>query len=71
MAASGLTVNALVTAALGQKRFRVRLENSMECICHVAGKLSKHSINVLVGDKVTVELSEYDLTRGRIIYRMK
>ncbi|OGP64329.1 MAG: translation initiation factor IF-1, partial [Deltaproteobacteria bacterium RBG_16_42_7] len=51
--------------------FRVELENKHVVLAHVSGKMRMHFIKILPGDKVTVELSPYDLTRGRIIYRVK
>jgi translation initiation factor IF-1 len=51
--------------------FRVRLENGHEIIAHISGKMRMHYIKILPGDKVSVEMSPYDLTKGRIIYRYK
>jgi len=51
--------------------FRVKLENGHEVIAHISGKLRQHYIKILTGDTVTVELSPYDLTRGRITWRTK
>jgi translation initiation factor IF-1 len=51
--------------------FRVELENKHMVLAHISGKMRMHFIKILPGDKVTVELSPYDLTRGRIIYRYK
>ena len=51
--------------------FKVELENGHEVLAHVSGKIRMHYIKILPGDKVTVELSPYDLTRGRITYRFK
>jgi len=51
--------------------FKVRLDNGHEVLCHVSGKIRKNFINILPGDNVTVELSPYDLTKGRITYRTK
>ena len=51
--------------------FRVELENGHKVLAHISGKMRMHFIKILPGDKVTVELSPYDLTRGRIIYRYK
>ncbi len=51
--------------------FRVELENGHGVLAHISGKMRKHFIRILPGDKVTVELSPYDLTRGRITYRYK
>ena len=50
-------------------RFRVQLENGAEVLAHVAGKMRKHFIRIVPGDRVRVELSPYDLTKGRITYR--
>jgi translation initiation factor IF-1 len=51
--------------------FRVKLDNEHEILAHTAGKMRKHRIRVLVGDHVTVEMTPYDLTKGRIIFRFK
>jgi translation initiation factor IF-1 len=51
--------------------FRVELENKHIVLAHISGKMRMHFIKILPGDKVTVELSPYDLTRGRIVYRYK
>ena len=51
--------------------FRVELENGHRILAHISGKMRMHFIKILPGDKVTVELSPYDLSRGRITYRMK
>jgi len=51
-------------------KFRVRLENDHEIIAHVAGKMRKHYIRIVPGDRVKVELTPYDLTKGRITFRM-
>lgn len=64
-----LEVNGVVTEALANTRFRVQLEGGHKIIAHVAGKMRKHFIRIVPGDKVTVELSPYDLTKGRITYR--
>jgi len=60
-----------VLVALPNAMFRVRLENDSEIICHVSGKIRKNFIRILPGDKVLVEMSTYDLEKGRIIYRTK
>lgn len=62
-------VNGTVTQALPDTRFRVTLEGGSEVLAHVAGKMRKNFIRIVPGDKVRVELSPYDLTRGRIVYR--
>ncbi len=61
----------LVLEALPSTHFRVRLDDGKEIIAHLAGKLRVYRIKVLVGDRVTVEFSPYDETRGRIVYRGK
>ena len=58
-----------VTELLPNTMFRVKLENNHEILAHTAGKLKKNRIRILTGDKVLVEVTPYDLTKGRIIYR--
>ncbi len=65
----GITVDGTVVEALRNAMFRVELENKHVVLAHVSGKMRKFFIRILPGDKVTVELSPYDLTRGRITYR--
>ena len=60
-----------VIEALPNAMFRVRLENEHEITCHVSGKIRMNYIRILPGDKVTVEMSPYDLSKGRITYRFK
>ena len=60
-----------VTELLPNAMFRVKLENDHEVLAHTAGKLKKNRIRVLAGDKVTVEMTPYDLTKGRITFRWK
>ena len=62
-------VEGTVTQALANTRFRVQLETGNEVMAHVAGRMRKHFIRIVPGDKVRVELSPYDLTKGRITYR--
>ncbi len=64
-----ITLEATVKEALPNARFRVVLGNGHEILAHVSGKMRMHYIRILPGDKVTVEMSPYDLTKGRIIYR--
>ncbi|HOJ04338.1 MAG: translation initiation factor IF-1 [Bacteroidota bacterium] len=66
-----ITVDGVITETLPNAMFRVRLENGHEVLAHVSGKMRMHFIRILQGDKVTVELSPYDLTKGRITYRYK
>lgn len=63
--------NGVVTEVLPNAMFRVKLENDHEITAHTAGKMRKHRIRVLAGDKVVVEMTPYDLTKGRIIFREK
>jgi translation initiation factor IF-1 len=60
-----------VTELLPNATFRVKLENQHEIIAHTAGRMRKNRIRVLAGDKVLVEMTPYDLTKGRITYRFK
>ena len=66
-----IEVEGLVTEVLPDQNFRVKLQNDHVVLAYAAGKMSKFRIRVLVGDMVTLELSPYDLTRGRITYRHK
>ena len=62
--------NGVVTEVLGNAMFRVKIENSEHLVtAYIGGKLRKHDIKVLAGDKVSMEMSPYDLTKGRIMYR--
>jgi len=60
-----------VVEPLPNAMFRVELENGHVVLAHISGKMRKHFIRILRGDKVTVELSPYDLNRGRVVYRFK
>jgi translation initiation factor IF-1 len=60
-----------VTEALPNLLFRVEVEGGHQVLAHLAGKMRRHRIRVLPGDKVRVEITPYDLSRGRIVYRMK
>ena len=62
-------VLGLVTNNLSNGKLRVKLENGVQVIAHLSGKIRQNRIKIVVGDKVTVELSPYDLTKGRIVYR--
>ncbi len=64
-----IEVDGVVTEALANTRFRVQLDSGHKVIAHVAGRMRKHFIKIVPGDKVRVELSPYDLTKGRITYR--
>ncbi|QJA05719.1 translation initiation factor IF-1 [Thermosulfurimonas marina] len=64
-----IEVEGTVVEALPNAMFRVELETGHKVLAHVSGKMRMHYIRILPGDKVVVELSPYDLTRGRIVYR--
>jgi len=66
-----IEVMATVVEPLPNAMFRVELENGHKVLAHISGKMRKHFIRILPGDKVLVELSPYDLKRGRIVYRYK
>ena len=66
-----IEVQGTVLEALPNAMFRVSLENGHRVLAHISGKMRKNFIRILAGDKVAVELSPYDLTRGRIVYRYK
>jgi translation initiation factor IF-1 len=67
----GIQVEGTVIEPLPNASFRVELENGHKVLAHISGKMRMHFIKILPGDKVTVELSPYDLSRGRIVYRYK
>jgi translation initiation factor IF-1 len=64
-----IEVQGTIIETLPNAMFRVELENGHKVLAHISGKMRMHYIKILPGDKVTMELSPYDLTRGRIIYR--
>ena len=64
-----IELSGTITETLPSAMFRVELENGHQIIAHVAGKMRKHYIRIVPGDSVTVELTPYDLTKGRITYR--
>ncbi len=66
-----IEVEGTVVEVLPNARFRVELENGHKVLAHISGKMRMHYIRILTGDKVKMELSPYDLTMGRITYRMK
>lgn len=66
-----IKVDGIIKENLPNASFRVVLENGHEVLAHVSGKMRMHFIKILPGDKVALELSPYDLTKGRIIYRYK
>lgn len=66
-----IQMEGVVTETLPNTTFRVELDNGHVVMAHISGKMRKHYIRILTGDKVTVELTPYDLTKGRIIYRAR
>lgn len=66
-----IEMEGVVTQCLSNGMFRIKLENGFLVLAHVSGKIRRNYIRILLGDKVAVELSPYDLTRGRITYRLK
>ena len=66
----GMRMNGVVTEVLGNAMFRVKIENSDHLVtAYIGGKLRKHDIKVIAGDRVLMEMSPYDLSKGRIMYR--
>ncbi len=65
-----IEVQGKITETLPNAMFRVELDNGHKVLAHISGKMRMHYIKILPGDRVTVELSPYDLTRGRITYRI-
>ena len=66
-----IEVEAVVVETLPNAMFNVKLQNGVVILAHVSGKIRMHYIRILPGDRVTVEISPYDLTRGRITFRFK
>ncbi len=66
-----IEVEGTVIEALPDTQFKVRLDNGHEILAYLSGKMRKYYIRILLGDRVRVEMSPYDLTRGRIVYRYK
>lgn len=66
-----ITRDGIVLEALGNSMFKVELDNGHELLCHLAGRMRVNYIKIIPGDKVTVEISPYDLTKGRIVLRKK
>ena len=66
-----IQVEATVVEPLPNAMFKVKLDNEHQVLAHISGKMRKHFIRILRGDRVLVELSPYDLSRGRIVYRYK
>ena len=68
---SALEQDGTIVEALSNAMFRVELQNGHEVIAHISGKMRMHYIKILPGDKVRIEMSPYDLTKGRIVFRYK
>ncbi|MCR4829327.1 MAG: translation initiation factor IF-1 [Bacteroidales bacterium] len=68
---AAIQLDGTVIESLGNAMFRVELENGHKIIAHISGKMRMHYIKILPGDKVQIEMSPYDLTKGRITYRHK
>jgi translation initiation factor IF-1 len=66
-----IPVEGTVIECMGNATFKVKIETGHEVLAHLSGKMRKHYIRVLTGDRVTVELSPYDLTKGRMTYRRR
>lgn len=66
-----IKMDGVITETLPNAMFHVRLENGHEVLAHISGKMRMNFIKILVGDRVTVELSPYDISKGRITYRYK
>ncbi len=64
-----IEVNGVVSQVLPATMYRVKLENGHELLAHISGKMRKHFIRITAGDRVTVQISPYDLSKGRITYR--
>ena len=68
---NALSLDGIVIEALANSMFRVELDNGHEVMCHISGKIRINNIRIMVGDKVRIAVSPYDLTKGRIVYRYK
>ena len=68
---SAIEPDGTIVESLSNAMFRVELENGVQIIAHISGKMRMHYIKILPGDKVKVEMSPYDLTKGRIVFRYK
>lgn len=64
-----IEMNGVVSEVLPDSRFRVTLDNGHQLVAYTAGKMRKHHIRILAGDKITIEMSPYDVTKGRITFR--
>jgi translation initiation factor IF-1 len=68
---ANIEVDGVITEALSNAMFRVELENKHEVVAHISGKMRMHYIRILPGEKVKLEMSPYDLSKARIVYRYK
>ncbi|MFT5885866.1 MAG: translation initiation factor IF-1 [Algoriphagus sp.] len=68
---ANIQVDGIISEALSNAMFRVELENKHEVVAHISGKMRMHYIRILPGDKVKLEMSPYDLSKARIVYRYK
>jgi translation initiation factor IF-1 len=66
-----IRLNGVVKEVLPNTTFRILLENDVTILGHISGRIRKNNINILLGDKVEVEITPYDLSKGRIVYRFK
>ena len=66
-----ITVDGVISETLPNATFKVKLDKGHEVLAHISGRMRMHYIKILTGDRVTIELSPYDLKRGRIVYRYK
>lgn len=66
-----IEMEGIIIEALPNAMFRVELENGFEILAHISGKIRRNAIKILLGDRVTVELTPYDLSKGRITYRLR
>ena len=64
-----IVLEGTVVETLANTKFRIKIDSGHEVLAHISGKMRRHFIRIIPGDRVTVEVSPYDLTRGRIIYR--
>ena len=71
MAKEAIEIEGTVSEVLPNATFRVELDNGHKVLTHISGKMRMHYIRILPGDRVKVELSPYDLTRGRVVFRFK
>ena len=68
---NAITTEGIVNESLSNSMFKVMLDNDIEILCHISGKIRINNIRIMPGDKVKVEMSPYDLTKGRIVTRLR